>query len=576
VESHRIDVAEYLRSKGFKFTIENRPQSGPQAVMNCPFCEDHERKFAISLTSGAFQCLHENRCGRRGSFYEFRRELGDPVGSGVRSTRGEAKAYQKPDVHGEPLRGDARRYLMNERKISAETIRAFRIGMKGEAIAFPYFKNGEVVNVKYRTIGPDKKMWQEKGAEPVVYNRDAIAAEAQELIICEGEIDALSWKEYGYDAVSLPSGSKDQRWIEHEWEWLERFSRIYLSFDMDSAGSEAVGSVARRLGLWRCMRVFLPKKDANECLVEGVTRDEIGDAIIYAVGFDIDEMVKPADAAERYIELREDPQRYVGQEIVWKRMNRILRGWRPGEVTIWTGQNGSGKTTALNQAMVDHLFRNGESVMMLSLEMRVERLFGWIADSLLDAYQADAVRRLASQMDGRLWFYDFRGMLGEDQLLEAMSFATQKYGIRTFVIDSMMRIALNRRGSDELEGQKDFVDRLVAFANLHEAHVHLVVHPRKGMNDDQRPSKVAVAGSGDITNLVSNVVWIWRPSRELAQKAYGEDTPVTNVAAVLKNREFGGTGYVPLVYEQGRRRFTEYERTDDGDEEGRDEGNDQG
>jgi hypothetical protein len=36
-----------------------------------------------------------------------------------------------------------------------------------QAIAFPYYRDGVLVNVKYRTL--DKKFWQVKGAEKVLY-----------------------------------------------------------------------------------------------------------------------------------------------------------------------------------------------------------------------------------------------------------------------------------------------------------------------------------------------------------------------------------------------------------------------
>eukprot|EP00854_Cymbomonas_tetramitiformis_P018088 gene18088-21546_t len=40
------------------------------------------------------------------------------------------------------------------------------------AVAFPYRREGEVVNIKYR--GPNKKFWQVKGAEKVLYGLDDV------------------------------------------------------------------------------------------------------------------------------------------------------------------------------------------------------------------------------------------------------------------------------------------------------------------------------------------------------------------------------------------------------------------
>ncbi len=73
------------------------------------------------------------------------------------------------------------------------------------ALAFPYYRNGQIVNIKYRT--PDKKFWQVKGAEKILYGLNDIK-DANEIIIVEGEIDKLSLFEAGIrNAVSVPDGA---------------------------------------------------------------------------------------------------------------------------------------------------------------------------------------------------------------------------------------------------------------------------------------------------------------------------------------------------------------------------------
>ena len=62
-------------------------------------------------------------------------------------------------------------------------------------------------------------------------------------------------------------GGNKQQWIENEYENLLQFERIYLVYDNDEQGDEGAAEVARRLDRHRCLRVRLPKKDANECLM---------------------------------------------------------------------------------------------------------------------------------------------------------------------------------------------------------------------------------------------------------------------------------------------------------------------
>ena len=57
-------------------------------------------------------------------------------------------------------------------------------GSAGPAIAFPYTRNGEVVNVKYRTM--NKCFRQVKGAEKILYGLDDVVGQ-DTIIIVEGE-----------------------------------------------------------------------------------------------------------------------------------------------------------------------------------------------------------------------------------------------------------------------------------------------------------------------------------------------------------------------------------------------------
>jgi twinkle protein len=54
----------------------------------------------------------------------------------------------------------------------------------GDAIAFPYLRNGEVVNVKYRTM--NKCFRQVKGAEKILYGLDDVVGQ-DTIIIVEGK-----------------------------------------------------------------------------------------------------------------------------------------------------------------------------------------------------------------------------------------------------------------------------------------------------------------------------------------------------------------------------------------------------
>lgn len=94
----------------------------------------------------------------------------------------------------------------------------------------------------------------------ILFGMDAVPVTALNLVICEGEMDALSWRAFGHWAVSVPSGAKSQGWIDLCTPWLERFERIYLSFDEDAAGRSVVTEIAVRMGIERASIVRLPEK----------------------------------------------------------------------------------------------------------------------------------------------------------------------------------------------------------------------------------------------------------------------------------------------------------------------------
>ena len=74
--------------------------------------------------------------------------------------------------------------------------------------------------------------------------------------------------------VSVPSGCSNLDWLDHCWDWLEKFQTIILFGDSDAPGLKMIHDVVRRLDGARCMVVEdypersdgTPCKDANEIL----------------------------------------------------------------------------------------------------------------------------------------------------------------------------------------------------------------------------------------------------------------------------------------------------------------------
>src|SRR3954454_13690633 len=82
-----------------------------------------------------------------------------------------------------------------------------KLGAEVGCIAFPYFRDGELVNIKYRALA-EKAFAQEKGAEAILYGLDDIA-DSKTVVIVEGEPDKLACEEAGLrNVVSVPNGAQ--------------------------------------------------------------------------------------------------------------------------------------------------------------------------------------------------------------------------------------------------------------------------------------------------------------------------------------------------------------------------------
>lgn len=553
-----MSVSDYLGKKNIQWK-----RKGDEALCNCPFCGDKERKMSINLVTGYWQCFHMNKCGEKGNFYEFQKKLGDtPISNrktDVFVTAPKKKAYVKPAVKIEPPTDPVIKFL-HERGLTDETIKFFKVGSeKGMAVSFPYYRGEELVSVKYRGI-KEKKFWGITDTEPILYNRDNITSDS--LTITEGEIDAMSLHQYGIDAVSVPTGAGGMSWVENEWEYLESFPSIFLCLDSDQAGQHGARDLAIRLGEWRCRLVTLPHKDANKCLTEGVSRETITQCFAQAADFSPDTLVSPTFFRTKIQELFRRGKEMFGTKTPWTLVDKILKGWRDSELTIWSGRNGSGKSTMLNQVWLDLTEKKIRSC-IYSGEMAPARYLRWavIQHTENDAPHPAGVDAALDWMSEYAYILNITSGIEPDKLLSDFEFAARRYGVKHFFVDSLMKIHFS--GKDEYRDQHDFINRLVAFLQKHNVHVHLVAHPRKGESDDDKPGKVDVKGTSHITDLADNVIMLQRYSEESKATTLRKDSTLKKediadaLFCIKKNREFGVEGNVKMTFDERTKKFTE-------------------
>lgn len=173
---------------------------------------------------------------------------------------------------------DPMRWLQEVRKLDGALL--VEAGVKrvdhpslGSAVAFPYQRKGETYAAKFRSV--EKKDFRStQGVSRGFFGEDNLSFPNVPVVITEGEIDALSCMQAGYDrTVSLPDGwsaDGDKRDVLLSAETQLRDSPyVIVAGDNDEAGASLPKAVANILAGHDVRYVTWPEgcKDANDVLV---------------------------------------------------------------------------------------------------------------------------------------------------------------------------------------------------------------------------------------------------------------------------------------------------------------------
>ncbi len=416
-------------------------------------------------------------------------------------------AGRKPEAH-------VLDYLKEDRNIPGEVIERYRIGEDGNRIVFPFFRPDKTLAmVKMReAVDGAKPIPTAANCEPILFGWQAIPENAREVTITEGEIDALSMAAYGYPALSVPfggGGGRKQQWIESDYDRLERFEKLYIATDVDGPGEEAAAEIAGRLGRHRCYRVRLPRKDGNDCLVEGVSRDAIAASYQAAESLDPEGLHRADAYTDKVIRLfYPEEGEHIGYSLPYGSLKKNLR-FRPGEVTLWSGASGSGKSQLISDCMPEWL-REGSRICVASFEMQPQ----WIMKRLVkqsagvDRPPKQYIPEITKWLGEGVLLYEKVGKAGIDTLLEIFDYARAKYGCDQFVIDSLMRLGI---AGDDYTGQEQAVFKIVDWTIANNVHSHLVAHSRKGDKKSWGvPETEDIKGAMEIGANAFNIITVWR------------------------------------------------------------------
>lgn len=248
-------------------------------------------------------------------------------------------------------------------------------------------------------------------------------------------------------------------------------------------------------------------------------------------------------------------------------LDRSIGGFRAGEMTVWTGKRGEGKSTMLGQILCEALDQ-GSKVCAYSGELVADRFKDWI---MLQACGPNHAERQTDPLTGgeyslvpagiysiiddwwnrKLYLYDIGISTAhdEDSILSEFEYAARVLGCGVFLVDNIMTARL-KGDRDYYRAQSLFTQRLVQFAKAFQVHVHLVAHPRKVERGKAVEDSDDVSGTGDITNLADNVISVRRVEHDTDTDAFHDAELM-----VLKSRETGVRGKIRLCFDQRSNRF---------------------
>lgn len=572
------ELADYLNAKGWKHK-EARGQV--QLFEPCFHCAK-VGKIYFHAERGTWRCV---KCDLRGNLLTLKRRMGDlpevtkPLATfffGGKDKPPPQLAVSRPPedlvprCHERLLQdAEALDYVMGARGFSEETVEAFRLGLAEKAgkryLTIPHVQNGVVVNLKYRSLPPAKKFFSRwPGGPSILFNWDSLEGLAARppreriVVLCEGETDAMAWAQVGYPmAVSSTAGAGS---LQEEWLLqLEPATTILLAYDSDQAGESGAEKAAATLGRWRCKRVAPLLHDFAEMIAAGMGRADFDRCVEAARPYDQDSLRPLASYAEELLSrLKGDRPR--GRPTGWLGFDQLLGGLRDGELTVVTGETGSGKST-WTTALAVNILAQGQPVLIAPFESRPYDVLAKIVSmrtgrGFYDMTLQEARDSFVHVSDLPCFILDRHGPTPLQEIRDAVYHAVHRYGVQLVVLDHLHYL-LAAGGDDERKAIDQAVREIKGWTLDLQVHIVLVVHPSKLQTDSRgriiKPTLNNLKGSSAIKQEADNGIRIWRHRSDSEA-----DTETRTELAVLKCRSPAGReGSLWLDFVPGAELFQE-------------------
>jgi KaiC/GvpD/RAD55 family RecA-like ATPase len=394
-------VLEYLTRKGWEYKVVSSDKGDQALLKRCPLCGDQGgTHFYMAMETGQWFC---HKCGEAGSLFTLKgllKDIQEVQAFHDLIPKTEVDVDLMPEVeeaHKDLLATPkALRYLQH-RHFSEKAISYFKLGVSIEEektwIWYPFWRKDKILNVKKRTLPPEKQFKRHAGGPSILFNEDAINPD--EIIICEGESDALAlWSVGITNVVGVPIGAQG---IKPEWiVQLDKVAKIYIAYDSDEPGQMGAAKLASRLGIERTYNIRLPIgfKDVNDYLRSHGLSD-FQELKGKAEKFDVESVRPLARVMQDVIRKLNLGEEEDGIEFPWPSLSKLTGRMKPGDLWCIASKPKVGKTTFTFNLMY-HIAKKGIPALLFELEMPPERMLPRIVSLHLRKSDSNNMEDLAT------------------------------------------------------------------------------------------------------------------------------------------------------------------------------------
>lgn len=427
---------------------------------------------------------------------------------------------------------------------------------------FEYTFRGEVVNTKRRWSDGEKKGFNVEGGsilipfgyDQAVQKLDELGDdETMQLVITEGEVDALSCIEAGWLAISMPNGANQNfDWATNAEPLIKSPKvEIILATDNDTAGINIEKVLASMIGKHRCWRIGYPDgaKDANETL-ESHGKDMLNACLIGAERYPVEGIIQPKtiyrDLERLYHGLGVERVKPTG----WPYLDALWT-FAEGQTTLFYGVPGSGKSEFVDNLIVNLCRKYNYHAAVFSPEYFpperymvkwVEKYSGgnfFYGDGRISELELPEYARWVDNHLSILMPEEFT----VDSLLELASVEVYRNRTKILLLDNWAKMVQDNDRISETKWIGQELSKLINWGRNHECAVFIVNHPTKLLRRSDgnyiKPRPYDMAGSAHWYNQADGIICVWRDMVE-------PRNPVEIDVQKVRYKEIGveGTAYM--------------------------------